>query len=381
MTIGELYQAERRRLEARVSRMLGSRVAAEDVVQEALLRTWQRAPATLDPSKQAAWLHRTATNLAIDELRRRRFTSDLDLDEFVLNGMPEDTAEVLAAREALRALSPHERMVLLLRFELGLSHDEIGALLDISGEAARKRCDRARSHFTSALRGEWSGARPVIVVAAREGFNDYRTWLERAGAEVKEAAGGEAEFERQLAGADAFVLGGGVTDPHPGLYRERRQVEFKQVDGHGDLRDLRFLRAALRTDLPVVGICLGYQLLNVALGGSLFQDIYAAGVATHRHGLATQVHVGQPHAISTLGSSYMRRVVGKRLHVPSEHHQAPRQLGRGLRVSAAADDGVIEAVELPARRLTFAVQWHPETEHGGETARQLAAVLVEAARR
>jgi putative glutamine amidotransferase len=375
MTLDELYEAERGRLERRLVRMLGSRMAAEDVAQEAVVRTLQRAPARLRPHEQKAWLHRTATNLAIDELRRRRFTSDVDPDELELTATPEDTTDVLAARDALGALRPPERVVLLLRFELGLSHAEIGAVLDISAEAARKRCERARDRFVAALRGVHSAPKPVIVVAARAGFDRYRNWLERAGAEVKEAAPDLAGFERQLAAADAFVLGGGVTDLHPGLYRERPEVELGAVDPVGDFRHLRLARAALKTDLPVAGICLGYQMLNVALGGSLFQDIYAAGVAT-------QPHVGEPHSVSTLGTSLMRRVVGGRLdHVTSQHHQAPSRLGRGLRVSAAADDGVIEAVELPRRRLTFGVQWHPESEQDSEAGRQLAGALIEAASR
>jgi putative glutamine amidotransferase len=375
MRFEELYEAERVRLERRLVQMLGSRMAAEDVAQEAVVRALQGAPAGLRPREQKAWLHRTATNLAIDELRRRRFTSDFDPDELELVATSQDTTDVLAVREALGALSPPERVVLLLRFELGLPHGEIGDVLDISAEAARKRCERARARFGAALRGLRSAPKPVIVVAARAGFDRYRSWLERAGAKVKEAAPDLPAFERQLAGADAVVLGGGVTDLHPGLYRERPQVEFNAVDPHGDLRHLRLARAALKTDLPVVGICLGYQMLNVALGGSLFQDIYAAGVAT-------QPHVGEPHSVSTLGTSLMRRVVGRRLdEVTSQHHQAPSRLGRGLRVAAAADDGVIEAVELPGRRLTFGVQWHPESEEDSEVGRQLAGALIEAASR
>jgi putative glutamine amidotransferase len=374
MTIEELHEAEGTRLEARLARMLGSRMAAEDVAQEALLRTWQRAPAGLEAKERAAWLHRVATNLAIDELRRRRFTAVADVSSLELASTPEDTTEVLAAREALGSLTPHERMVLLLRFQHGLSHGEIGALLDVSGEAARKRCERARGNFVAALRDRRPTRRPLIVVAARDGFDDYRNWLEQAGAEVRKASRPQGDFDRQLAAADAFVLGGGIADLHPGLYRERPRVAFKPVDPHGDIHELRLLRAALKTDLPVVGICLGHQLLNVALGGSLHQDLHAARVGSRQH-------EGEVHSVSTVGTSFLRRVLGRRPRVTSEHHQATRRPGRGLQVAATSDDGVVEGVELPTRRLTFGVQWHPEVEDAGEAGRRLAAAVVEAASR
>jgi putative glutamine amidotransferase len=374
MTIEELYETERARLEARLTRMLGSREAAEDVAQEAVVRTWQRARAGLDANRQAAWLHRTATNLAIDELRRRRLTSHLELDDLQLEATSEDTTEVLAAREALSTLSPHERLILLLRFERGLSHGEIGALLDHSGEAARKRCERARRKFTDALRGTRRVRRPLLLVAARDGFDGYRSWLERAGAEVRPAAHSDGAFERQLAGADGFLLGGGATDLHPAFYGERPRTHATELDPDRDVRDLRLLRAALTNDIPVVGICLGHQLLNVALRGTLYQDLYADRIAS-------RPHVREMHAVSTAGSSLLRRVLGRRANVVSEHHQATRQVGRGLRVSAASEDGVIEGVELPGRRLRFGVQWHPEAEDSGEAGRRLSATLIEVASR
>jgi hypothetical protein len=100
-------------------------------------------PRDLPADRQAAWLHRTASNLAIDELRRRRLVEMAPLGERTDTGAP-DTDRDLAAREAMGRLTAHERLVLLLRFEAGLTHAEIGALLDVSPEAARKRVVRAR---------------------------------------------------------------------------------------------------------------------------------------------------------------------------------------------------------------------------------------------
>jgi putative glutamine amidotransferase len=376
MTIEELYENERERLTGRLTRMVGSRAVAEDLSQEAFLRTWHRAPEDLDGDGRAAWLNRTATNLAIDELRRRR-TSSVDLERLELAADDGDPTDILAAREGLAALSPHERMVLLLRFELGLGHAEIGALLDVSAEAARKRVDRARESFSAALRGSRQGRRPVILLEARRDFDLYKRWLENAGAEVRapsRRAGDEAERERDLACADGVLIGGSFTDLHPALYREPRRAELNDPDLGEDLRELRVMKTALRLDLPIVGVCRGHQLLNVALGGSLFQDL--AGDRATR-----QSHWAHIHGIDTAGGSFARSLLGRRTDVPSEHHQATRRLGRGLRVSAVSRDGVVESVELPRRALTLGLQWHPETEEAGEAGRRVAEALVEAASR
>jgi putative glutamine amidotransferase len=377
MAIERLYQREQGRLTRRLERMLGSRAAAEDASQEAFLRAWHRAPSELDDAQRAAWLYRTATNLALDELRRRRF-APVDLDELDLAAPQPDGDQTLAAREALEAVTPHERMVLLLRFELGLPHAEIAALLDISAEAARKRVERARGSFAAALRGARTGARPVILLTARQDFDSYRRWLELEGAEVRGfAAGGRpnGELERDLSAADGVVIGGSLTDMHPAAYRERPRAALKDPDLEADRDELRMLRTALGLDLPVVGVCRGHQLLNVALGGNLYQDLRGDGVTR-------RVHSDGAHPVATAGASIVRGLLGRRPSVASEHHQGTRRLGRGLRATSLSDDGVVESVELPSRRaLTLGLQWHPETEASGEAGRRVAAALVEAARR
>lgn len=376
MAIEELYERERGPLTSRLARMLGSHAAAEDVAQEAFLRTWQRAPAHLGAGERAAWLNRTATNLAIDELRRRRFVSARGLDGLELGAGEEQSGEVLVAREALAALSPHDRMVLLLRFELGLSHAEIGALLDVSAEAARKRCARARRGFAAALRTSRAARKPVIVLQARDDLDRYRGWLERAGAEVRATYrdGSSAAIERQLASADAFVLAGRVIDLDPALYGERPRARLNDPDLAADRRELRVLRAALGLDIPVVGLCRGHQLLSVALGGSLFQDL-------QQDRAARQSHWREVHPLTTRGGSFTRRLLGRRPGVLSEHHQGIHRLGRRLRVCSTSDDGVVESVELPGRVLRLGLQWHPDAEESGEAGRRVAAALIEAASR
>jgi putative glutamine amidotransferase len=130
-----------------------------------------------------------------------------------------------------------------------------------------------------------------------------------------------------------------------------------------DLRDLAAMRAALRDDVPMVGVCRGAQLLSVLFGGDLSQHVDG--------------HLGdRPHVVETAHGSALRGAVGDRAEVISDHHQAVRRLGRGLRVTATAPDGLPEAIEVPGRRLALGLQWHPERGGGRE---ELAEALVTAA--
>src|SRR4051812_39279106 len=143
--IEAIFHEQRQSLMARLQRILGDRETAADLCQETFVRAWRKAPAEATPEQHRGWLHRTASNLALDELRRRRLRHPAVLDEERWGGTDPEHVERLHAREAMSALTAHERLVLLLRFEAGLSHRELGALLDITEEAARKRVERARA--------------------------------------------------------------------------------------------------------------------------------------------------------------------------------------------------------------------------------------------
>src|SRR2546423_232959 len=125
--------------------MLGGEEAAQDVLQEAFLRAWQRTPASTSRESLAAWIIRTATNLALDELRRRRRRPEASLE--IAEHLAPAPEEHDLARDVLRRLPAQDRFILLMRFEAGLRAAELGGLLGISETAARKRIQQARNRF------------------------------------------------------------------------------------------------------------------------------------------------------------------------------------------------------------------------------------------
>jgi putative glutamine amidotransferase len=374
MDLEALIQSEQNGLTRRLTRALGgSREDAEDVCQEAFARAWRSLPRDAGSAHQRAWLRRTASNLAIDELRRRtrRPSASVELGPELVGA--DGIAEPDAAREALGRLSPHERLVVLLRFDGGLTHAEIGRLLDINEEAARKRTARARSAFVEAYRSSRSDPTPLVLLLARgDPAAPYVRWLEDAGARVRRLT--EVPSERALALADGLVLTGGDRDVDSELYGERPRSLRGTPDLEQDRGDLGLIRGALALDLPMIGVCRGHQLLNIVSGGSLFQDVQADGAVSESHDAGH--HEVEIHAGTTA-----RGLLGRSAEVRSEHHQAVRRLGRSLRVAATSRDGLVETIERTDRRLVLGLQWHPETDQGGPGERIAEALVAAATRR
>jgi putative glutamine amidotransferase len=360
-------------LTRRLTRMVGDRETAEDLRQETLARAWRSGPREAQAPVVRAWLHRTATNLALDELRRRKRREHVPLHAGLAAGTAHDAPRDPRLREALAQLTAHQRLVLLLRFEAGLSLREVGELLDLSEDAARKRVARARAVFLDAYAEAGApDTRPtVVLLLGREDPSPYERWLADAGARVRTLRGDRGGLD--LAGADALVLGGSETDIHPGLYGEAVSEHVRHTDLTRHLRDLAALRRALATDLPVLGVCSGAQLLNVLHGGTLHQDLPASGFDALDHRDA--------HDVATTDGTLARRLLGTAPGVVSEHHQAVKRLGRGLQVTSTAPDGLVEALEVPGHRFALGVQWHPERCEDGPdgTGRRMAQALVEAA--
>ncbi len=170
--------------------------------------------------------------------------------------------------------------------------------------------------------------------------------------------GPAAGADEVIAVLDGLVLtGGGDVDPLE--YGEQPDAEVGGVDHHRDASERALLAAALRADLPVLAICRGCQILNVELGGTLHQHLPdVIGHLAHRSAPFVFGEVD----VATVPGSKAAEVFGAEPVVRCSHHQAIRDLGRGLVPTAATDDGVIEAVELPDARFVLGVQWHPEEQ-------------------
>jgi putative glutamine amidotransferase len=180
---------------------------------------------------------------------------------------------------------------------------------------------------------------------------------------------------------DGLLLAGGV-DMEPATYGEEKTPLTGATDPARDRVELQLARWALEEGKPLFGICRGLQVLNVALGGTLVQDIAAEWPGAVRHDyLPTQGFARDhlAHPVTVTPGSRLHAVLGSEsVEVNSMHHQAVAQLGAGLRVTAVAPDGLIEAVETVGDGFVLAVQWHPESMSGAHAARLLAPFLAAA---
>lgn len=225
--------------------------------------------------------------------------------------------------------------------------------------------------------------RPIVVLyredVTAERLDSYAEAIEAAGGNAVTASpDADPEIAERIGEFAGVVLTGGV-DIDPAIYGEEQHERVRQVDRVRDDYELRVLRAALARDLPVLGICRGHQLLNVAFGGKLLQHIEDNSHRSERGTLASTWH----EARLTPGSRLAAIQGVERLHVNSRHHQAvtPATLAPGLVVAATTDDGVIEGLESPEHRFAVSVQWHPEREEMAEDGAPLFRAFVAAAKR
>jgi putative glutamine amidotransferase len=160
---------------------------------------------------------------------------------------------------------------------------------------------------------------------------------------------------------DAIVFPGGA-DVEPREYGEEPVDNLNVVESERDKVELRLARWAFDDDLPTLGICRGQQLLNVALGGTLYQDLQRQGVTAVEHSDADgRARSKMIHRVRLDPDSRLAQLIDETdVAVNSLHHQAVKKVAPALRVSGQSEDGVIEAVEAPDRRFLVAVQWHPE---------------------
>ena len=166
--------------------------------------------------------------------------------------------------------------------------------------------------------------------------------------------------EAYLETIDALVVTGGAFDVDPGLFGDGSRHATVVTKDRRTAFELAVTRGAIGRDMPVLGICGGQQLLNVVLGGTLIQHIpdEVAGALAHEQPNPRD----QPsHAVRITAGTLLHRITGAAaMSVNSAHHQAVRDVAQGVVIDAVAPDGVIEGIELPAKRFCLGVQWHPE---------------------
>ncbi|MEU0004875.1 gamma-glutamyl-gamma-aminobutyrate hydrolase family protein [Streptomyces sp. NPDC006314] len=174
------------------------------------------------------------------------------------------------------------------------------------------------------------------------------------------------QAEATVARLDGLVIAGGP-DVDPARYGAERSPRTGPPAPRRDSWELALIGAALAAGVPLLGICRGMQLLNVALGGTLVQ---------HLDGHAEAVGVFGGHPVKPVPGTRYAGIVPEELTVPTYHHQAVERLGAGLLPSAYAADGTVEAVELPPDQgWALGVQWHPEM---GEDPRVMRALVTAA---
>lgn len=171
---------------------------------------------------------------------------------------------------------------------------------------------------------------------------------------------GPSVRRRLLDCVDGLLITGSGPDLPPHLYGEQQRYKFRLVSERRADFELELVHQARKRDLPLLGICGGMQTVNVACGGSLYQDIPAQvpGALDHRQKTkAVQV----AHPVTVTPKSLLDKVVAQsKLMVNSSHHQSVKGVAPSLRASAVAPDGIIEAIESPLHRFLLGIQWHPE---------------------
>jgi len=207
-------------------------------------------------------------------------------------------------------------------------------------------------------------------------YTTYVDSLRRAGAVPVLIPPQPENAAEVLDDVDGLLLAGG-DDCDPAAYGEPRHASVDPVmDPRRQANDLSLARLARERGIPTLGICLGVQVMNVAAGGTLIQniesDIDHASEPMDRH----------RHEVAIDGGTRLAAILGAReLDVNSSHHQAIKDVGSGLRVTAHAPDGIVEGLEDPRHPFYVGVQWHPEDMNGEASASAIFGAFVEAARK
>jgi putative glutamine amidotransferase len=223
---------------------------------------------------------------------------------------------------------------------------------------------------------------PRIAIAPCRALTDYLEAVKRTGGEPVELDL-QADPAEAIRGTGGLLLTGGG-DVNPALYGEAPHETYQASEEGRDEFEIALVRAAMEANLPIFAICRGMQVLNVALGGTLVQDIPSMvnGAVPHavpepRFAIAHEVWVVKDSRLATLMAE---KLDGEICQVNSRHHQAVKTVADGWEITGTAPDGVVEAIEYPGAVFRLAVQWHPENFWRTGEFRPLFEAFVDAAR-
>jgi putative glutamine amidotransferase len=223
---------------------------------------------------------------------------------------------------------------------------------------------------------------PRIAIAPSSKLHDYEECVRRAGGDVHVITPDTESPMDVVANSDGIVLAGGG-DVLPSIYGHAAHPTFEAAEAGRDDYELELVRLATEADLPLLAICRGIQVLNVARGGTLVQHIpdEVSGAVDHS---VREPRFAIAHDVWVTAGSLLDRLMRETeddggFPVNSRHHQAVKTLGTGLVTTATAPDGVIEAIEDPSKRFVLGVQWHPENFYRTGEFRALFEGFIEAA--
>jgi putative glutamine amidotransferase len=169
-----------------------------------------------------------------------------------------------------------------------------------------------------------------------------------------------AQIRRLVRRIDGLLISGGGFDIDPAYYDEQPIAMLGKINPQRTFTELESIAFGLDRDLPMLGICGGAQAINVALGGSLYQDIATQLPAAQRHQQEERSD-NHGHVVEVSRGTLLYKICNRRiLRVNTTHHQAIRNLGEGLAINATAPDGMIEGIESKTHSFVLGLQWHPE---------------------
>lgn len=169
---------------------------------------------------------------------------------------------------------------------------------------------------------------------------------------------GDEAIEAQMKNIDGLILSGGY-DVNPLLYGEEpaksQEFIYPEIDEH----DIRLIKSAYRMSKPILGICKGIQVLNVAFGGTLYQDLSHIEECFIKHSQNSRRDMAG-HTVEILKHSKLNEILGDSIQTNSFHHQAVKDIAPNFIANAWSKDGVIEGIEMQGNAFVLGVQWHPE---------------------